>query len=225
MTLARTGQMKNCTVCHQEMYVPRWRLSARFCSGTCRESLKKNDRRKFCVECNSSFLYRFKNKNTKFCSRECIWKHQRRGKLQYCRLCLSEMYVPVWNKSKIYCSRKCKDSDLANFQPRFNTAPERAVKRILRELHYGYRVNFPIEYNGKTKYYDIFIPSLNLLIEVDGIYWHGKGLKQIDMNPMQRKNRKNDILKNKIAKQSGYKLSRIWEDEISKEKVLCVLSQ
>jgi DNA mismatch endonuclease, patch repair protein len=100
-----------------------------------------------------------------------------------------------------------------------NTGPEKKVKQILRELGYQYRVQWMINDLGRKRYYDIFIPKLNLLIEVDGTYWHGKDLDDSELNATQRKNRKNDKFKNRIADKHGYTLVRIWEDEISTTKV------
>jgi G:T-mismatch repair DNA endonuclease (very short patch repair protein) len=104
-------------------------------------------------------------------------------------------------------------------QRRKNTEPEKKVKEILRELGYQYRVQFMINDLGRKRYFDIYIPRLNTLIEVDGIYWHGKGLLDEQLNAVQRKNRKNDKFKERIAAKHGFKLVRIWEDEISINKV------
>ena len=64
------------------------------------------------------------------------------------------------------------------------------------------------------KLYDFYIPSTNTLIEVDGIYWHGKHKNLEDLNDTQMKVRKNDEIKNRLANENGYTLIRIWEDEV-----------
>lgn len=51
-------------------------------------------------------------------------------------------------------------------------------------------------------------------MEIDGIYWHGKGLADSELNNQQTKTRENDKIKNQLAKDQNYKLIRIWEDEI-----------
>ena len=63
------------------------------------------------------------------------------------------------------------------------------------------------------KLYDFYIPSNNTLIEVDGVYWHGKNKKLNELNKTQLKNHKNDKIKTRLAKKHGYNLIRIWEDE------------
>jgi very-short-patch-repair endonuclease len=68
--------------------------------------------------------------------------------------------------------------------------------------------------------YDFYLPKLNLIIETDGVYWHGKGLSENQMNDMQKKHKRNDEYKNYLAKKNNFKLLRIWEDEIEPNKVL-----
>ena len=68
--------------------------------------------------------------------------------------------------------------------------------------------------------YDFYIPSKNTLIEIDGIYWHGKGIDDAKLNETQKRNRLNDNRKTCIAKENGYDLIRIWEDEIEDKECI-----
>jgi hypothetical protein len=54
------------------------------------------------------------------------------------------------------------------------------------------------------------LPEYNVLVEVDGIYWHGKGLKHRQRSLMQQKNYINDIYKDTLAKLKNVKLYRFW---------------
>ena len=96
-----------------------------------------------------------------------------------------------------------------------DTKPERQLTAILEVCKFTYKHPFQVE----DKVYDFYIPSLNLLIEVDGNYWHGKGLTRKQMIPMQLKHRKNDIFKTKLAKQNGFNILRIWEDAVNMNSV------
>jgi len=116
--------------------------------------------------------------------------------------CLLNSKVPKRHKKTL--SRKSK-----------NTAPERKVQKILQEL--GIKYVTQKEVGGK--FYDIFIPSKNLLIEVDGDYWHGKDIEFTERNEIQRKAFINDITKDGIATLYGYKIIRIWESEITKDRL------
>jgi len=65
---------------------------------------------------------------------------------------------------------------------------------------------------------DIFIPSLNLVIETDGDYWHGnpKMYPINKLNERQIGQRKRDISRTKELLEKGYKVIRIWENEVRK---------
>jgi very-short-patch-repair endonuclease len=93
------------------------------------------------------------------------------------------------------------------------TKPEMIISAILKREG----IYFTREYCVLGKYYDFFLSDYNILLEMDGTYFHGKqkeGLTETTLNTMQIKNRCNDIVKNAIAKGRGFKLVRIWEDEL-----------
>lgn len=66
-----------------------------------------------------------------------------------------------------------------------------------------------------NKVYDFYIPEYNVLIEVDGDFWHCHPTRfPIAEYETQKTNLKNDYLKNQWAKDNGYKLLRFWEYDI-----------
>lgn len=71
---------------------------------------------------------------------------------------------------------------------------------------------------GSTKRFcDFAIIGHNILIEVDGDYFHGYGLLYENMDAIQKKNNKVDRYKNQWALENGFKMIRIWEHEIKNE--------
>lgn len=102
-----------------------------------------------------------------------------------------------------------------------NTTPERKVQNILKEL----KIKFTTQHEVGGKFYDIYIPSKNVLIEVDGDYWHGKDIEYLDKNKVQKKAFVNDLNKDGIATLHGYTLFRIWESEITKGKIKKMLCE
>jgi len=99
------------------------------------------------------------------------------------------------------------------------TKPELEFKRLLEANNIKYIFQYPIRWKcGWKKWYDFYIPAVNTLIEIDGIYWHGKGLLYEQLNNQQQKTRSNDIIKNELAKNNNYSLVRIWSDEIKNFK-------
>lgn len=82
------------------------------------------------------------------------------------------------------------------------------------------KLNYIQQKKVANKYYDFYIPEYNLLIEVDGDYYHAKN-RNGKINDMQYKNIINDHKKNYLAKTKGYNLIRFWESDI-KNKTLVV---
>lgn len=91
------------------------------------------------------------------------------------------------------------------------TAPEKSFALMLEELGIEYETQKIV--GGKI--YDFYIPVKNMLIEVDGDYWHSKDKELKEMTMVQKKTFYNDLRKNAIAKNFGYELERVWEGELS----------
>jgi len=91
-----------------------------------------------------------------------------------------------------------------------DTKPELKMKEILNEL------NIPFEHQYRLKGYsfDFYISNSNILVEVDGDYWHGNPKKFSKLNERQKEIKQRDFIKNKVAKDSGFVLLRFWEDDI-----------
>ena len=88
------------------------------------------------------------------------------------------------------------------------------AKEFLDKLGVKYERQYYAE--SIKRYYDFYLPDWNLLIEVDGDYYHSKGLVYEDMSPMQKRNNRVDKLKNEWAVLNGYNLIRVWESDINK---------
>ena len=83
---------------------------------------------------------------------------------------------------------------------------------ILKKLKVSYQRQFYAK--DIKRYYDFYLPELNVLIEVDGDYYHSYGKIYEEMTPMQKKNHRVDEIKNEWAALHGYALIRIWEHDI-----------
>jgi very-short-patch-repair endonuclease len=92
---------------------------------------------------------------------------------------------------------------------------EKFAKEFLDKLGVPYIYQYKAESIGR--YYDFCIPSVNLLIEVDGIFFHAKNILYEDMSPMQKRNHRVDKQKNHWALMNNFKLLRFWEDDINKK--------
>ena len=90
------------------------------------------------------------------------------------------------------------------------TWPEREFKKILKEL----KVEFEVQKIVGSKIFDFYIPGKNLLIEVNGIYWHGHKDFFPVLNGLQEKAIRNDIFKESLAKGLGFGIEVVWEHDL-----------
>jgi hypothetical protein len=95
---------------------------------------------------------------------------------------------------------------------------EKKFERYISTLDLIYEHNFKVAYLNsdghiRFKYYDFYIPIVNLLIEVHGSYWHPRNLIE-DLSSMQKGNLQNDIFKRRLAKGRYYDILTIYDDEL-----------
>jgi very-short-patch-repair endonuclease len=93
------------------------------------------------------------------------------------------------------------------------TAPERVFAEMMNELG----VVFETQKVLSNKIYDFYIPSKNMMVEIDGDYFHANPIiyESKDLNKMQIRNVKNDKYKNTLAKGNGFELERVWEYDLN----------
>jgi very-short-patch-repair endonuclease len=92
--------------------------------------------------------------------------------------------------------------------PLKDSKPEVITQNILTELNVDFIKHKYLD-NIIHKYQcDIFIPKYNIIIEVDGKYWH-----------KYPEGREIDHIRTKEMQNAGYKVLRFWEGEINKECV------
>lgn len=174
----------------------------KFCSVKCKNDCRNGRFVKICPICKNSFF----SYDQKYCSLKCRDDSQRKElPIKHCKFC----DMPFQNKQKKvkFCSHLCSVIHYLRFNDRVSK-PEKELRKILSDIGIDFVPSFPI----KNKVFDIYIPSQNLLIEVDGIYWHSRN--KTNLNTAQLKNVENDNIKNGLAKEMGYNLLRVWEDDI-----------
>ena len=102
---------------------------------------------------------------------------------------------------------------------------EKFAKEFLEKLGINYVYQYKAESIGR--FFDFYIPSANLIIEIDGDYWHSYNVEKEDMNPTQKHNKRVDEAKDKWAIFHGIPVLRIWEHDINKNpsKVMALLKE
>ena len=99
---------------------------------------------------------------------------------------------------------------------------EAKFEEFLKELGLVEHVDYEFQHKVSSAYYDFLIKKKHILIEVDGDFHHCNPdtIHGEPKYPIQAKNIKNDIRKNGIASDNGYKLLRFWENDINNNEKL-----
>ncbi len=91
------------------------------------------------------------------------------------------------------------------------TGPEKKMVKIFKAL----KIIFEPQKIVHGKIFDFYIPSVNLLVESDGDYYHAYDKTYLEMNEMQRRSVRNDSDKDVIAVGLGYGIIRFWEHDLN----------
>lgn len=95
-----------------------------------------------------------------------------------------------------------------------DTSIEKFVENILIENKVEFKKQKAIRFINV----DFFVPSKNLVIQVNGDYWHcNPKLYPEPKNNIQRKNIEKDRVATKIILDGGFNLLEIWESDIKED--------
>jgi len=97
-----------------------------------------------------------------------------------------------------------------------NTKPELKMQDIVMSLNIPYEKQFRIR--GKGHNYDGHLLNTNILIEVDGDYWHGNPKLFSKLSKRQQGQKERDLRNAQLAKDNNYILLRFWESDILKNE-------
>ena len=91
---------------------------------------------------------------------------------------------------------------------------EEMVADMLDNLKIEWEREVPLKFQQGWRYYDFHLIEYGVMIEVDGDYWHSSQGKPSYVILMAKKN---DMIKNWLAKKEGYTLIRIKEKQLKEE--------
>lgn len=184
---------------------------------------RKHSHELICEECGKQFKMKNDRVHQRFCSYSCSGKFKSRTSIpkihkKTCPNCYKTFEVIAKKKNIIFCSKDCLYQDMFSKKHRKGcfTKPEIKFWKLLIEnkIDFAFQYKLKDTVNSKLKFYDFYLPNIDTLIEIDGIYWHGKDKTDDELNKRLFEIRKNDLIKNQLALEQNYKLIRIWEDEI-----------
>ena len=105
---------------------------------------------------------------------------------------------------------------LERVHPKFGTSKleQDFAEQFLDKLGVEYIWQFEAKDIGR--FYDFYCPKSNLIIEIDGSYYHAdpRVVDENKLSPMQKKNKRVDEYKDEWALMHGIPIMRIWEYDI-----------
>ena len=93
------------------------------------------------------------------------------------------------------------------------------IKSEIENLFYNLQIKYISEYEIEGKFFDYFLPNKNILIEIDGEYWHAKNIDYDNMSEIQKRVIVNDRFKNNLAKKYNFLLKRFWVQDVRSGKL------
>jgi G:T-mismatch repair DNA endonuclease (very short patch repair protein) len=169
----------------------------------------------------------YKAKSKRFCSKKCYSKWQEvnmtgknnifYGKHHSKESIESNRFKHLFNM-KPETREKIREARMKQKLPKEDTSIEVFLFNILRKLKVSFIPHKPLL--GITRP-DAFV-SPNKCIYADGDYWHTNPKFYSFWNMTQLKNRERDIIANSTLKQNGYKVLRLWENDIEKHPERCI---
>ncbi len=135
--------------------------------------------------------------------------------------------IPKRKATKVKVTRLSKDVKKKKPHPKYGTSKleDYFAENFLNVLGVKYIRQYEAKEIGR--FYDFFCPDANVIIEVDGDYYHSYGLTYEEKNPMQKHNEWVDKVKDEWALSRGIPILRIWEHDIhdNPEKVMKILKE
>lgn len=131
----------------------------------------------------------------------------------------------VGDKNPMYGKKQSPETIQKIFSKRPLNTLEILVANFLDDNGIEYYYNFFIS-KESTHSYDFKIKDTNIIIEIDGDYWHGNPNTKNHFWDVETTKR-TDLIKESVAKERGFKLLRFWESDIKKdfELVKCEILQ
>lgn len=111
---------------------------------------------------------------------------------------------------------KIKERRARQVFPIRDSLPEIKIQNFLKELKIDFITHKNIKEIKHRYQCDIFIPSINLVIECDGDYWHGNmnNPRFRVLNKNQIKTKEKDDIRTRELIEKGFKVLRLWESDI-----------
>ena len=154
------------------------------------------------------------NYHHNFCSQKCYWEFRS-------KYYIGEKHSQFGLKKTTEQKRKMRIATVKSYENgtyKRRTKPQIKVDEILDDLN----MVFKNEYNCKYYAIDNYLPDHNLMIEVNGDYFHSNPLKFTKLNTMQIKGITRDKRKRTYIKRyKEINVLYLWESDINNKQEMC----
>lgn len=212
-----THKITHCEICGKSFECVN-SSKQRFCSTECQHKWQKTQTGALnthyhntdcvCETCGTTFHirpYKLNNQQHHFCSKECRQK----------------WYADYWclqDSWKDFSRQKIIETLSSGKMSSINSKPQQIIDNLLFQKN----IKFEREKNVGKYCVDIYLTNYNLMIEVNGDYWHSNPLRFKDTSDKQDSIIKRDALKNiHIKNVFNISVLYLWERDIVKHVELC----
>lgn len=113
-----------------------------------------------------------------------------------------------WRKHLLYASKK-------GFEKIFSPTGDTSLEIKIYDMMLKEGINFIKKYELEGKIYDALLTDYNILLEIDGEFWHKSSIDECKYE-FQKESFYNDLKKKELAEQNNFRLIRIPEHNIPK---------
>ena len=222
---------KNCLICNQEYSVkPSEAGNSVSCSRECQSKWQsKYLRGKKASNYKHDYTDEMRTHNCNWCDKEYKLKapvyvrDKNNKKPLFCsKECYREWYAKEWSQQESW-KAKSREKAINMFKNgqfnKLNTTPHKMVSELLNKMGIEH-IN---EYDCKYFVTDIYLTDYQLMIEINGDYWHCNPTKynninyKVQLDRVERDKAKNTYLKNNY----GIDILYLWESDIYNSIDLC----
>ena len=148
--------------------------------------------------------------NHQYCSKACVYASRNGHKTITCETCGKEFVSQLWDTDRKFCDMKC----MLIGMKKADTQPEITARTILDDLH----IEYVHQYQVRPRFFVDFLIAGRVVLQVDGEYWHGHS-KFEPLSKKQIAQRVKDFTQDRYCIACGYKVVRLWANDITPELI------
>lgn len=147
-----------------------------------------------------------------------FWKNNESGKKR-----VGEIWKTWKNRDEVGWRKHLLNASIKGFKVVFSPNGDTSLETKVYGMMDEEKINYIKKYELCGKVYDALLTDYNILLEIDGDFWHKQTIESCKYE-FQKKAFFNDIEKNEIAIKNNFKILRILEKNLPKTVMEAVLS-